>query len=105
MTNEGKDEIFQHIDWDKGVGIAGHSMGGQATTVAASAKCTEQWNIKAAALHHAALPETVDGNIGCNISIPTIAFTSSGDYVARAADSKAIMVADTVTPSAYRNEV
>mmetsp|Transcript_13893 Transcript_13893/g.23027 ORF Transcript_13893/g.23027 Transcript_13893/m.23027 type:complete len:323 (-) Transcript_13893:375-1343(-) len=103
MTNLDTDPLFQRIDWEKGVGFTGHSMGGQATTVAASAECTQQWNIKAVALHHPAEPETRDGNIGVNISVPAIAFTSSGDSIWP--DTKAIMDANPMTPAAYRDEV
>jgi hypothetical protein len=104
MTESGQDPIFAMIDWKAGVGIAGHSMGGQGTTVAASAECTSKWNIKAAALHHPADSTTnKQGHIGVNISVPTIGFTSSGDSIWP--DTEDIMLTDPVLPAAYRFEV
>lgn len=103
MTALGEDALFQKIDWARGVGVTGHSMGGQGTAVAVSKACAQKWNIKAAALHHPAEPDTVYGNIGSNISVPTIAFTSSGDGIWP--DTKSIMDAATVHPAAYRDEV
>ena len=103
MSKDGTDAIFNMINWDAGVGITGHSMGGQGTGVAASAACTEKWNIKAAALHHPAYGYTKDGNIGENFSIPVIAFTSSGDPLWP--ETKAMMDSNTVLPAAFRNEV
>jgi hypothetical protein len=46
------DDPFLGVDWDNGVGIAGHSMGGQSTTIAANAACAAQFDIRAAAVHH-----------------------------------------------------
>jgi hypothetical protein len=46
------DKVFTTIDWDAGVGISGHSMGGQAATIAASAACAKRWDIRAAVLEH-----------------------------------------------------
>lgn len=48
MTRAGVDpQIFGLIDWSAGVGLAGHSMGGQAATVGANEGCTSKYNIKA----------------------------------------------------------
>jgi hypothetical protein len=102
-TDLGEDPIFQLINWDAGVGVTGHSMGGQATAVLSCSSCTEKWNIKAVALHHPAFGETSLGNLGSNISVPTIGFTSSGDGIWPA--TKGIMTANPIRPSAYRNEV
>jgi hypothetical protein len=38
------------IDWAAGVGIAGHSMGGQSTAIAASSECAKAYGIKVGAL-------------------------------------------------------
>ena len=38
MTATSADAVFATIDWAAGVGIAGHSMGGQATAIAAGAR-------------------------------------------------------------------
>jgi len=46
-------EPFVHVDWSEGVGIAGHSMGGQATVFSSSYGNPEQYDIRAAVMHHA----------------------------------------------------
>jgi len=78
---DAEDKILSMVDWEAGVGISGHSMGGQSTTWAAHDDCAAQWNIKAAVIHHGA-----GGNIGwkgngaVNITkTPLAAYTSSGD--------------------------
>jgi len=73
--------IFDLIDWSKGVGIAGHSMGGQSTASAATKACTQAYDIRAAVLHHAASGDTKYGNTGSNVSVPTASFTSTGDSI------------------------
>ena len=75
MTATAEDPIFNMINWDAGVGVAGHSMGGQGTTIASCASCVKKWNIKAVAMHHPADGQTADGNLGVNISVPAIGFT------------------------------
>lgn len=101
------DAVFQTIDWHAGVGIAGHSMGGQAATIAASAACTARWGIKAAVLHHPASGATPAGNVGVNISVPVIGMTSDGDSIWP--ETQAIMAAFNGSsaaaqlPSAYRD--
>lgn len=79
------DRIFQLVDWSAGVGIAGHSMGGQATAISAHHRCAAEWGIRAAVLHHAAPSDfKLNGtlvNVGQNITtVPVAAFTSSGDF-------------------------
>lgn len=98
-------DVFDLIDWSKGVGIAGHSMGGQSSANAATEKCTQQYDIRAAVLHHPADGKTVDGNIGVNISIPTASFTSSGDGIW--AETKGIYEAipESAGSKLYRNQV
>jgi dienelactone hydrolase len=74
--------IFSTVDWSAGVGVAGHSMGGQATTTSAHHACAAQYDIRAAVLHHAAPCELRQGgqNAGLNVTtVPLAAFTSSGD--------------------------
>ena len=73
------DEIFAMLDVEAGAAIAGHSMGGQATTLSAHFACTEQYDIRVAALHHSADGETSLGNLGVNVSVPLAGFGSSGD--------------------------
>jgi hypothetical protein len=47
-NNSQTDSVLGLVDWDAGVGIAGHSMGGQATTLSSHKACTAKWGIKAA---------------------------------------------------------
>ena len=93
MTASGADPIFQTIDWAAGVGVAGHSMGGQATTMSASSACAKKWDIRAAALHHPEIGSLPWGNTGVNMSVPVAAFTSSGDNLCPAATAAATMAA------------
>jgi len=97
------DEIFSMLDVDAGVGIAGHSMGGQATALSSHFACTEKWNIKAAALHHSANGDTPIGNLGVNISVPLAAFGSTGD-ASCTAETKAMFEQSTAYPKIFRNE-
>lgn len=68
------DPIFKMMDSGAGVGIAGHSMGGQSTAWAAHENCTSRWNIKAAAIHHGVTASTND-----KIGVPLAGFGSTGD--------------------------
>lgn len=68
------DPIFAMMDSAAGVGIAGHSMGGQATSWAAHENCTSHWNIKAAAVHHG-----VTATNNTKIGVPLAAFGGTLD--------------------------
>ena len=76
------DPVLRLVDEGR-VGLAGHSMGGQAAAIAACAACARQWGIRAVALHHPAETATPVGggvsNLGANVSVPLAAFTTSGD--------------------------
>ena len=99
---------FSLVNFSLGVGVAGHSMGGQSTAVAAGAACTRQWDIRAAVIHHPA--SGVNGatgrNVGANITVPTASFTSSGDTVCAAELARDIYAAmPPTTPRLFRNQV
>jgi hypothetical protein len=47
------DDVFKTVNFTAGVGIAGHSMGGQATVFSASYQNASDHGIKAAVMHHA----------------------------------------------------
>lgn len=96
------DAVFSMVDWSAGVGISGHSMGGQATTITSCAECAQKWNIRAAALHHPADGKTPAGNIGVNASIPLAAFTSSGDGIWP--ETHDIYFNASVAPKVYRDQ-
>ena len=99
------DPIIGLVDFSTGVGVAGHSMGGQATTTSAHHACAKQYDIRAAVLHHSAGCE-VKGegkNAGVNIStIPLAAYTSSGDSCCEKS-TKAIYDASPTKHKVYRD--
>jgi len=74
------ESILSLVDHDAGYGVAGHSMGGQATTWAAHDDCAARWNIKAAVNHHGAGGKIGSEEGAVNITkTPYAAYTSSGD--------------------------
>ena len=92
------------VDWSLGVGICGHSMGGQAAALASGAGCSKKWDIRAAALHHPASGDIgAAGNIGFNISVPFAAFTTSGDGIWP--ETRDIYFNSSSTPRVYRDQV
>ena len=109
MTATSADPVFQTIDWAAGVGAVGHSMGGQASTLSASAACARQWDIRAAALIHPEIGTLPWGNTGVNVSVPVSTWTSSGDNLCPASTAAETMQAFNSSaqaqtlPSAYRN--
>jgi hypothetical protein len=50
---EGQADPFARADWSAGVGVAGHSMGGQATLFSSSYGNASAYDIRAAVMHHA----------------------------------------------------
>jgi hypothetical protein len=107
MSKNGTEVPFSKVDWDAGVGIAGHSMGGQATTWAAHDDCAARWNIKAAVLHHA-FEANVNGgngsqNAGLNITkTPLAAFTSRPEPCCEGS-TKAVFEASSSKQKLYRD--
>lgn len=74
------DSVLSLVNHDVGYGIAGHSMGGQATTWAAHDDCAARWNVKAAVNHHGAGGKIGKEQAAVNITkTPFAAYTSSGD--------------------------
>jgi hypothetical protein len=112
LHNASAPDFFRSVDWSAGVGVAGHSMGGQASTVSAGSGCAAQWDIRAAALIHPASGVLPGGqNSGSGMSVPTAAFTSTGDHLCSPASVAATMqafnasAAGQTLPSLYRNLV
>lgn len=69
------DAVFKNVNFDIGVGISGHSMGGQSTVYSSSSHGSGH-GIKAAVMHHAythSFPAPV---------VPFLAFTGSADNIA-----------------------
>lgn len=90
------DAIFKSIDWNAGIAIAGHSMGGQATAWAAHKNCTSQWDIKTAAIHHG-----MGGTTNEMISVPVIAMAGKYDGVS-SAKTKDVFTKSPVYPKVFR---
>lgn len=72
-------QTLAFADFSKGIGIAGHSMGGQATVFSASYSNASQYNIKAAVMHHAYTHSYPPPQV------PFLAMTGANDHVASAA--------------------
>lgn len=53
VAEDGETDPFLYVDWSSGVGVAGHSMGGQATLFSSSYSNASDYDIRAAVLHHA----------------------------------------------------
>jgi hypothetical protein len=70
------DAIFANVDWSGGVGIAGHSMGGQATLFSSSYNNASDYDIRAAVMHH---PYT---HAYPSPQVPYIVFTGTDDTAA-----------------------
>jgi dienelactone hydrolase len=98
LTKSG-DAIFETIDWDAGVAIAGHSMGGQATAWAAHRNCTSQWNIKSAAIHHG-----VYGTTNEKIGVPVIAMGGTSD-AGITVKTKDVFTKSPIYPKVFRDIV
>jgi hypothetical protein len=78
-SSSSSDPLFSLIDFAAGVGIAGHSMGGQAAAQAVTGSCPDTWGVKTAVLHHPANGDIPGGNIGT--TTPLFGMTSSGDSI------------------------
>merc|ERR1711904_329798 len=91
------------LDLQAGVAIAGHSMGGQATSISSHFACTKEYDIKVAALHHSANGDTPIGNLGVNVSVPLAGFGSSGD-AGCTKETRDIFSSSTLYPKVFRNE-
>jgi len=98
LTQSG-DSIFKTINWDVGVAIAGHSMGGQATAWTAHENCTSQWGIKTAAIHHG-----VWGTTNEKIGVPVIAMGGTKDQ-SITVKTKDVFTKSPIYPKAFRDIV
>jgi len=92
------------LDVEAGAAIAGHSMGGQSTTLSTHWACTKEYDIRVAALHHSANGQTEIGNLGVNVSVPLAGFGSSGDPECTG-ETRDIYESSTVYPKLFRNEM
>lgn len=93
------DDVFSTVNFDTGIGISGHSMGGQAT-MRSSGAAGQGHGIKAAVMHHAY-------SIGADNAplVPFAAFTGSGDVIATPGQTQAFYkLAASDLPRAYINK-
>lgn len=94
----------RHVDWDNGIGVAGHSMGGTATLLSSFAADAERYRVRAAAYHQGmALPPfvTLDPS---RVTVPLIAFTGGLDVVVTPAQVREIY-AQVPHPKTFRDQV
>lgn len=93
-AKEQAEKEFSMVNFAMGIGIAGHSMGGQATIfTSSSSEHVKSRNIKAAVMHHAythSYPAPV---------VPFLAFTATGDYIATPDMTSAMYYAEGANPN------
>lgn len=88
------------IDWEAGIGVIGHSMGGEVVSQMASAAFAEKYNVKAAVCEHCLMCK-VGGDV---ITTPAMFMTGTGDYEVEPAQVKGAYKEDKMAPKSYRNE-
>jgi len=88
------------IDWDAGVAITGHSMGGEAIVGMASAEFAKQYNIKAMVCEHC-FPCKNSGDL---VTVPSLWMSGTTDVIVLSSITKGQYVRDTVAPKSWRNE-
>lgn len=86
------DTVLSAMDLDIGVGIAGHSMGGQSTLFSAGEGALANYSIKAAVMHHA-YTHTYPAP-----TVPFLAFTGTEDTVASPSSTEKFYNADGAHP-------
>jgi hypothetical protein len=85
------DAVFKNANFGLGVGISGHSMGGQATVYSSSSHGSGH-GIKTAVMHHAythSYPAPI---------VPFLAFTGSGDFIAAPSQTEGFFNAKGANP-------
>lgn len=92
----GTSPVFNKTDFER-VGIAGHSMGGQATMFSGADLefAPSDYNIKAAVLHNAF------GTQAEQLTVPFLAYTGTLDFTARPFMTRLFYDLATVTPRGY----
>eukprot|EP01065_Artemidia_motanka_P049725 TRINITY_DN831_c0_g1_i3.p2 TRINITY_DN831_c0_g1~~TRINITY_DN831_c0_g1_i3.p2 ORF type:complete len:305 (+),score=137.15 TRINITY_DN831_c0_g1_i3:63-917(+) len=101
VSAAGKEEWASTLDLSTGVGVVGHSMGGQAVGYSSVEPYVSQYNLKAAMMHHPftllVKPE--------DIAIPIAVFTGTTDHLCPPKTAKKLYAGLTVKPRTYRNQV
>lgn len=88
------------IDWSAGIGVAGHSMGGEVVSQMGSVQFAEQYQVKAVVCEHCQMC-VVDGTA---IATPAMFMTGTGDYEVMPRQVKGAYQEDSATPKSFRNE-
>jgi dienelactone hydrolase len=88
------------IDWDAGLGVAGHSMGGEVVSQMGSAEFKDEYNVKAVVCEHCQMCE-VDGTV---IETPAMFMTGTGDYEVQPRQVKGAYNEDPTAPKVFRND-
>jgi len=94
------DDFANVIDWSAGVGVAGHSMGGEVVAQLASKDFAEKYNIKAAVCEHCLMCIKT----GDLVSTPAMYMTGTLDTVVSPKKVKKSFTLDTAAPKSYRNQ-
>jgi len=88
------------IDWDAGLGVAGHSMGGEVVSQMGSADFKGEYNVKAVVCEHCQMCK-VDGTV---IQTPAMFMTGTGDYEVQPRQVKGAYNEDPTAPKVFRND-
>jgi len=88
------------IDWDAGLGVAGHSMGGEVVSQMGSSVFAKKYNVKGVVCEHC-LMCIKTGDI---IETPAMFMTGNGDFEVLPSQVKAAYTNDTTAPKSYRND-
>jgi predicted dienelactone hydrolase len=91
-TGAGGDQVLSSANFSIGVGISGHSMGGQATMKSASSLHVAGHGIKAAVMHHAYT------HIYEAPTVPFLVFTGTADVIALPAQTTRFYELDGANP-------
>jgi dienelactone hydrolase len=88
------------IDWQSGVGTAGHSMGGEAVSQMASTEFAQKYNVSAAVCEHCLMCIKT----GDLVSTPALYMTGTEDVIVTPKRVKYSYSADQTAPKTYRNQ-
>jgi len=88
------------IDWKSGLGVAGHSMGGEVVAQMGSSTFAQKYNVKGVVCEHCQMCVKT-GDI---IETPALFMTGTGDFEVVPAQVKSAYTADTTKGKSYRND-
>jgi predicted dienelactone hydrolase len=94
------DDWASLIDWQSGIGAAGHSMGGEVVSQLASTEFAQKYNVTAAVCEHC-LMCIKKGDL---VSTPALFMTGTVDYEVSPKKVKGAYSLDQAAPKSYRNQ-